>query len=69
MARRKPRKQRARFVLSLAEAERRLGLEKSSFRYLVVDDSKEHALAARWRVEGIQFLLQTTQILDGGSMP
>ncbi len=46
-----------RFVQALTEAEGRSGTEGSGLRFLVVDDSTGHALAARWREQGIAFLL------------
>jgi len=46
-----------RFVLAVAEAERRQGLNRSGMRYLIVDDSPGHGLAARWREEGMRFLM------------
>ena len=58
-----------RFVLALLEAEQAQEVKKSSLRYLVMDDSPGHALAAKWRTEGISFLLQTPRALDGGQMP
>jgi hypothetical protein len=58
-----------RFVLAITEEERRRGIEKSGLRYQLVDDSAGHALAARWRAEGIQFLLKTPEGADGGKMP
>jgi hypothetical protein len=48
------------FVLAIGEAEVRNGLAPSRLRYLVVDDSPGHALAAPWRHAGIQFLLHDT---------
>lgn len=48
------------FVLAIGEAEVRAGVAPSRLRYLVVDDSPGHALAAPWRHAGIQFLLQET---------
>lgn len=58
-----------RFVLALFEAEQAQAVKKSSLRYLVMDDSPGHALAAKWRTEGVSFLLQTPRALDGGQMP
>lgn len=58
-----------RFVLRLLEIETQHGLKKSGVRYLVVDDSPGHALAAKWRTEGIAFLFQSTAALAGGKMP
>ncbi len=58
-----------RFVLAITEEERRRGVEKSGLRYLLVDDSVGHALATKWRSEGIQFLLKEPEAVDGGKMP
>ncbi len=58
-----------RFVLALLEAEQAQEVKKSSLRYLVMDDSPGHALSAKWRTEGISYLLQTSRALDGGQMP
>lgn len=57
-----------RFVLALTEQERRAG-GKSGLRYLLVDDSAGHALASKWRAEGMQFLLKKPVMKDGGKMP
>lgn len=58
-----------RFVLAVAGQERAQKIEKSGLRYQVVDDSVGHALAAKWRAEGIAFLLRKSDALDGGKMP
>jgi len=58
-----------RFVLALTAEERRRGGNKSGLRFLVVDDSPGHALAAKWRAEGIQFLLKTPEGTAGERMP
>lgn len=58
-----------RFVAAISREERRQGLEKSGLRYLVVDDSPGHALAAKWRAEGIQFLMNVPAGSIGEKMP
>lgn len=58
-----------RLVLAITEQERQRKVEKSGLRYLVVDDSTGHALAAKWRAEGIEFLLTAPGAADGGKMP
>lgn len=58
-----------RFVLALLKAELAQEVKRSSLRYLVMDDSPGHALATKWRTEGISYLLRTQQELDGGQMP
>lgn len=58
-----------RFVMAVAGQERERSHGKSGLRYLVVDDSAGHALAAKWRAEGIAFLLKDPEALDGGKMP
>ncbi|MGH8018345.1 MAG: alpha/beta hydrolase family protein [Opitutaceae bacterium] len=58
-----------RFVLAVGEAERRFGVEKSGVRYLLVDDSSGHALAAKWRQEGVLFLLENTTKGDAAPTP
>ena len=50
-----------RFVLALGEAERRLEITRSRVRYEIVDDSPGHALATKWRQEGVKFLLGASQ--------
>lgn len=55
------------FVLAIGEAEVRAGIAPSRLRYLIVDDSLGHALAAPWRHAGIQFLLQETR--PAGAVP
>jgi pimeloyl-ACP methyl ester carboxylesterase len=58
-----------RFVAAISREERRRGLVKSGLRYLVVDDSPGHALAAKWRAEGIQFLMNAPVGEAGQGMP
>lgn len=58
-----------RFVLSVEEADRSKGVVKSGIRFQVVDDSKGHALASKWRHEGVRFLLDNTENAAGGTMP
>jgi pimeloyl-ACP methyl ester carboxylesterase len=48
-----------RFVLALLKEESRLG-GPSQIRYHIADDSRGHALAGRWRIEGIEFLMSST---------
>jgi len=58
-----------RFVLTLMEAERRRGAGRSSVRFHLVDDSRGHALAARWREEGAKFLLENQTVMQAPPMP
>jgi len=58
-----------RFVLAVTEAERRGESGRSSVRFHVVDDSRGHALAAKWREEGMRFLLEAAGTAEGGQMP
>jgi dienelactone hydrolase len=50
-----------RFALRLFEAEEKLKLPESKVRFLVVDDSKGHALDLRWRDAGAEFLLNAVK--------
>ncbi|MCY2964710.1 MAG: alpha/beta fold hydrolase [Planctomycetota bacterium] len=47
-----------RFALKLFEAEERKKQPESKIRFLVVDDSKGHALDLKWRDAGSEFLLK-----------
>ncbi len=58
-----------RFVAAISREERRRGLGKSGLRYLVVDNSPGHALATKWRAEGIQFLMSAQAGEAGERMP
>jgi pimeloyl-ACP methyl ester carboxylesterase len=58
-----------RFVLALMEVERRLGAGRSGLRFHLVDDSPGHALAARWRDEGVKFLLEGEAAAPAPPMP
>lgn len=58
-----------RLVLAINEAEQQQKVAKSQLRYLIVDDSQGHSLAARWRQEGIRFLLQTQRSSSDGDLP
>lgn len=49
-----------RFVLAVAESARANGQPHPTYTLHVVSDSPGHALATRWREEGIQFLLAST---------
>lgn len=58
-----------RFVLALMEAERRRGVGRSAVRFHLVDDSRGHALAAKWREEGVMFLLENQTVTQAPPMP
>lgn len=49
-----------RFMLAVAESVRAIGPPDPTYTLHVVSDSLGHALATRWREEGIQFLLAST---------
>ncbi|MCW5547836.1 MAG: prolyl oligopeptidase family serine peptidase [Opitutaceae bacterium] len=58
-----------RLVLALMEAERRRGAAHSGVRFHLVDDSRGHALAAKWREEGVMFLLENQTVTRAPPMP